>query len=169
MKRISLITGLLTALISATSMVQSDIVDVALTSKDHTTLVATVKTADLVNTLKGEAPFTLFAPTDTAFDALPVGTLEDLLSPDANGRRSNILTYHVVVGKFQVGDVITAIKEGGGSFVIKTVNGGTLIGKISDGKVILIDENGGTVTITSTDVQASNGAIHVIDGVALPN
>lgn len=147
MKRISLITGLLTVLISATSMVQSDIVDVALTSKDHTTLVATVKTADLVNTLKGEAPFTLFAPTDTAFDALPVGTLEDLLSPDANGRRSNILTYHVVVGKFQVGDVITAIKEGGGSFVIKTVNGGT-------------------VTITSTDVQASNGVIHVVDGVA---
>ena len=147
MKRISLITGLLTVLISATSMVQSDIVDVALTSKDHTTLVATVKTADLVNTLKGEAPFTLFAPTDTAFDALPVGTLEDLLSPDANGRRSNILTYHVVVGKFQVGDVITANKEGGGSFVIKTVNGGT-------------------VTITSTDVQASNGVIHVVDGVA---
>jgi uncharacterized surface protein with fasciclin (FAS1) repeats len=168
MKSRSLIIGMLALFISATAFGQSDVVDVAASSKDHTTLVAAVKAADLVNTLKGEGPFTVFAPTNTAFDALPAGTLEGLLRPEGKGRLSKILSYHVVAGKFQAADVITAIKEGGGSFTIKTVNGGSLIAKIADGNVTLTDESGAVATITAADVQASNGVIHVIDSIVLP-
>lgn len=168
MKKIALIFSAFVICFSATTMAQSDVVDVAVSSKDHTTLVAAVKAADLVNTLKGEGPFTIFAPTNSAFDALPDGTVESLLKPESKGTLSNILTYHVVAGNFQAADVLAAIKKGGGKFVIKTVSGGTLTASIKDGNVILTDGKGNNATVTATDLKASNGVIHVIDAVVLP-
>lgn len=168
MKKIALIFSAFVICFSATTMAQSDVVDVAVSSKDHTTLVAAVKAADLVNTLKGEGPFTIFAPTNSAFDALPGGTVESLLKPESKGTLSNILTYHVVAGNFQAADVLAAIKKGGGKFVIKTVSGGTLTASIKDGNVILTDGKGNNATVTATDLKASNGVIHVIDAVVLP-
>ncbi|MEP0262971.1 fasciclin domain-containing protein [Dokdonia sp.] len=159
---------MLTFCFSTLSIAQSDVVDVALSSKDHTSLVAAVKAADLVNTLKGEGPFTIFAPTNAAFDALPKGTLESLLKPESKSKLAAILTYHVIAGNFKAADVITAIKKGGGKFAIKTVNGGTLIASLKGKQVILTDANGGTSIITATDLKASNGVIHVIDSVVLP-
>ncbi len=169
MKKIVLIFSLFIMCFSVTAIAQSDVVDVAVSSKDHTTLVAAVKAADLVNTLKGEGPFTIFAPTNTAFDALPDGTLESLLKPESKGTLSKILTYHVVAGNFQAADVIAAIKKSGGSFAIKTVSGGTLTASIKEGNVILTDAGGNSATVTATDLKASNGVIHVIDAVVLPN
>jgi uncharacterized surface protein with fasciclin (FAS1) repeats len=168
MKKIALIFSAFVICFSATTMAQSDVVDVAVSSKDHTTLVAAVKAADLVNTLKGEGPFTIFAPTNSAFDALPDGTVESLLKPESKGTLSNILTYHVVAGNFQAADVLAAIKKGGGKFVIKTVSGGTLTASINDGNVILTDGKGNNATVTATDLKASNGVIHVIDAIVLP-
>ncbi|WP_299683948.1 fasciclin domain-containing protein [uncultured Dokdonia sp.] len=159
---------MLTFCFSTVSIAQSDIVDVALSSKDHTTLVAAVKAADLVNTLKGEGPFTVFAPTNAAFDALPAGTLESLLKPEAKSKLASILTYHVVAGNFKAADVVAAIKKSGGKFTIKTVNGGTLTASLKGDKVVLTDGNGNTSTITATDLKASNGVVHVIDSVVLP-
>ncbi len=159
---------MLTFCFSTLSIAQSDVVDVALSSKDHTTLVAAVKAADLINTLKGEGPFTVFAPTNAAFDALPKGTLESLLKPEAKSKLVSILTYHVIAGKFKATDVITAIKKGGGKFAIKTVNGDTLIASLKEDRVILTDSNGSAATVTATDLKASNGVIHVIDSVVLP-
>ncbi len=168
MKKTVLILAMLTFCFTAVSTAQSDVVDVAVSSKDHTTLVAAVKAADLVNTLKGEGPFTIFAPTNTAFDALPKGTLASLLKPEAKSKLSSILTYHVVAGNFKAADVIAAIKKGGGKFVINTVNGGSLTASLKGGNVILTDANGNVATITATDLKASNGVIHVIDSVVLP-
>lgn len=168
MKKIKLVLTALTFCISAISIAQSDIVDVAVSSKDHTTLVAAVKAADLVNTLKGEGPFTVFAPTNAAFDALPKGTLESLLAPKSKGKLTSILTYHVVAGNFKAADVVAAIKKNGGTFTAKTVNGGSLTIKMEKGNVILVDEKGSKAKITATDLTASNGVIHVIDSVVLP-
>jgi len=168
MKKTILIFAMLTFCFSTLSIAQSDVVDVALSSKDHTTLVAAVKAADLINTLKGEGPFTVFAPTNAAFDALPKGTLESLLKPEAKSKLVSILTYHVIAGKFKATDVITAIKKGGGKFAIKTVNGDTLIASLKEDRVILTDSNGSAATVTATDLKASNGVIHVIDSVVLP-
>lgn len=168
MKKTLLIFAMLTFCFSAVSTAQSDVVDVAISSKDHTTLVATVKAADLVNTLKGEGPFTIFAPTNAAFDALPKGTLASLLKPEAKSKLSDILTYHVVAGNFKAADVIAAIKNGGGKFIINTLNGGSLTASLKEKNVILTDANGNVATITATDLKASNGVIHVIDSVVLP-
>lgn len=168
MKKIALIFSLFIMCFSVTAIAQSDVVDVAISSKDHTTLVAAVKAADLVNTLKGEGPFTIFAPTNSAFDALPEGTVAGLLKPENKGTLSKILTYHVVAGNFKAADVIAAIKKGRGKFAVKTVSGGTLIASIKDGNVILTDENGNNATVTATDLKASNGVIHVIDAVVMP-
>jgi uncharacterized surface protein with fasciclin (FAS1) repeats len=168
MKKNILIFAMLTFFISTVSMAQSDVVDVALSSKDHTTLVAAVKAADLVNTLKGEGPFTVFAPTNAAFGALPKGTLESLLKPESKSKLSAILTYHVVAGNFKAADVVAAINKGGGKFAIKTVNGGTLIASLKGDKVVITDANGSSATITATDLKASNGVVHVIDSVVLP-
>jgi len=168
MKKTILIFAMLTLCFSAVSTAQSDVVDVAISSKDHTTLVAAVKAADLVNILKGEGPFTVFAPTNTAFDALPKGTLESLLKPEAKSKLSSILTYHVVAGNFKAADVIAAIKNGDGQFVINNVNGGSLTASLKGNNVILTDANGNVATVTATDLKASNGVIHVIDSVVLP-
>jgi uncharacterized surface protein with fasciclin (FAS1) repeats len=145
-----------------------DIIDNAVNSKDHTTLVAAVKAAGLVDTLKGPGPFTVFAPTNAAFAALPAGTVDTLLKPENKGTLTTILTYHVVSGKWDAAALAKMIKDGGGMASIKTVSGGTLTAKSSGGKIMLTDEKGGTANVTIADVYQSNGVIHVIDKVLLP-
>lgn len=145
-----------------------DIIDNAVNSKDHTTLVAAVKAAGLVDTLKGAGPFTVFAPTNEAFAALPAGTVETLLKPENKAMLSNILTYHVVAGKMDAAALTKAIAAGKGMASLKTVEGGTLTAKASGGKVMVTDEKGGTATVTIADVYQSNGVIHVVDKVLLP-
>lgn len=145
------------------------IVGVAASNADFTTLVAAVKAADLVATLNSEGPFTVFAPVNAAFDKLPEGTVASLLKPENKDMLTSILTYHVVQGKFTASDVIAAIKDNGGKFTIPTVQGGTLTAKIKDGNVILKDENGAKSMVVITDVMASNGIIHAIDSVVMPN
>ncbi len=154
--------------ISATAQTSSDVVDVAISSKDHTTLVAAVKAAGLVETLKGKGPFTIFAPVNDAFAKLPAGTLDNLLKPESKATLAKILTYHVVAGNLDAAAVIAAIKKGGGKVVVATVSGGNLTASIEKGKVKLTDENGGTAFVIATDLKATNGIIHVIDSVVLP-
>jgi uncharacterized surface protein with fasciclin (FAS1) repeats len=147
---------------------QGDIVAVASGSKDHTTLVAAIKAADLVATLQSKGPFTVFAPTNAAFNKLPKGTVENLLKPENKAKLAAILTYHVVAGKLDAAAVIAAIKKGNGKAVLTTVQGGKLTATLAGGKVILTDEKGGKATVTATDLKASNGVIHVIDSVLMP-
>ena len=144
------------------------IVENAVNSPIHTTLVAAVKAADLVDTLSGEGPFTVFAPTDAAFAALPDGTVESLVQPENKATLTKILTYHVVAGRVTAADVIGLIEAGGGSAALTTVSGDTLTASLRDGSVILTDENGGVATVTQADVFQSNGVIHVTDAVSLP-
>lgn len=145
-----------------------DIVDVAAGSANHTTLVAAVKAAELVETLKGTGPFTVFAPTNDAFAKLPKGTVESLLLPENKAKLTAILTYHVVAGNLTAADVLAAIKKGKGKAVLTTVNGAKLTATLVKGKVTITDENGGKSTVTATDLKGSNGVIHVIDTVLLP-
>ena len=145
-----------------------DIVDVAVGSADHTTLVAAVKAADLVATLKSKGPFTVFAPTNAAFDKLPAGTVAGLLKPESKAALAGILTYHVVAGNLTAKDVLAAIKAGNGKAVVTTVQGQSLTATIENGKVTLTDAKGGKSTVVATDLTASNGVIHVIDAVLLP-
>jgi uncharacterized surface protein with fasciclin (FAS1) repeats len=155
---------------SSFAMAQSkDVVDVAMASKDHTTLVAAVKAADLVTTLKGKGPFTVFAPTNAAFDKLPAGTVDNLLKTENKATLAKILTYHVVAGNMMASDVMTAVKNGNGKAVVKTVQGGDLTVTVENGKVVLTDAKGGKSTVTATDLKGSNGVIHVIDSVLMPN
>jgi uncharacterized surface protein with fasciclin (FAS1) repeats len=154
--------------IAFSASAQKTIVDVAVGSADHTTLVAAVKAADLVATLQSAGPFTVFAPTNAAFAKLPQGTVETLLKAENKATLAKILTYHVVAGNLNAAAVIKAITAAKGSLSIKTVSGGTLVASIKDGKVILTDENGGVSTVVATDLGASNGVIHVIDSVVLP-
>jgi uncharacterized surface protein with fasciclin (FAS1) repeats len=146
-----------------------NIVENAVNSPDHTTLVAAVKAAGLVETLEGPGPFTVFAPTNAAFAKLPAGTVDTLLKPENKDQLVKILTYHVVAGKVGSRDLIKMIKKGGGKAELKTVSGGTLTASLTGGKVILTDEKGGMATVTIADVYQSNGVIHVIDAVLLPN
>ena len=145
-----------------------DVVDIAIGSADHTTLVAAVKAADLVTTLKGKGPFTVFAPTNAAFDKLPEGTVANLLKPENKAQLSKILTYHVVSGNLDAAAVMTAIKSGNGKAVLTTVSGGKLTASLDMGKVKLTDETGKSAYVTATDLKGSNGMVHVIDGVVLP-
>lgn len=147
---------------------QKDIGDVAVGSDAHTTLVAAVQAADLVATLKSKGPFTVFAPTNDAFAKLPAGTVETLLKAENKAALAGVLTYHVVAGSFDAKALVAAIQKGKGKLVLTTVAGGKLIAGIEDGKVVLTDEKGGKATVTTTDLKASNGIIHVIDGVVLP-
>ena len=146
-----------------------DIVDNAVNSKDHTTLVAAVKAAGLVDTLKGKGPFTVFAPTNAAFDALPAGTVETLLRPENKGMLTKILTYHVVAGNMDSKAIAKAIKAGGGKATLKTVSGGTLTAWMDGNTLVLTDEKGGRSKVTIADVRQSNGVIHVVDSVLMPN
>ena len=145
-----------------------DIIDNAVNSKDHTTLVAAVKAAGLVDTLKGPGPFTVFAPTNTAFAALPAGTVDSLLKPESKSALTKVLTYHVVAGKVDAATLSKAIADGGGKATLKTVSGGILTAMSSGGKVMVMDESGGSATVTTADVLQSNGVIHVVDHVLLP-
>jgi uncharacterized surface protein with fasciclin (FAS1) repeats len=145
-----------------------DIIDNAVNSKDHTTLVAAVKAAGLVETLKGAGPFTVFAPTNAAFEKLPAGTVETLLKPENKGTLTTILTYHVVPGKMSSKDIAKAIKKGGGKTAFTTVSGGKLWAWMEGDKLALKDEKGNTSTVTIADVFQKNGVIHVIDTVLMP-
>ena len=145
-----------------------DIIDNAVNSKDHTTLVAAVKAAGLVETLKGAGPFTVFAPTNAAFAALPAGTVDTLLKPENKGMLTGILTYHVVSGKMDAAALTKAIAAGGGKATLKTVAGANLTAMAAGGGVTITDEKGGTAKVTITDVYQSNGVIHVVDKVLLP-
>ncbi len=146
-----------------------NIVENAVNSKDHTTLVAAVKAAGLVDTLSGPGPFTVFAPTNEAFKALPAGTVDTLLKPENKDHLKKILTYHVVAGTMDSKAIKKAIKEGGGKATLTTVEGGTLTASIKGGQLMLTDEKGGTATVTVKDVYQSNGVIHVINAVLMPN
>jgi len=145
-----------------------DIIDNAVNSKDHTTLVAAVKAAGLVDTLKGAGPFTVFAPTNAAFAKLPAGTVDTLLKPENKGTLTAVLTYHVVAGKFTAADVLAAIKAGGGKAELTTVQGGKLTASLMGNVVMLRDAKGGMSHVTQADVMQSNGVIHVVDTVVLP-
>jgi uncharacterized surface protein with fasciclin (FAS1) repeats len=145
-----------------------DIVDNAVNSKDHTTLVAAVKAAGLVETLKSAGPFTVFAPTNAAFDKLPEGTVATLVKPENKALLTKILTYHVLAGKFSAADVVAAIKKGNGKATFTTVQGGKLYASLDGDKVKLWDENKGTAYVTIADVNQKNGVIHVIDSVVIP-
>jgi len=146
-----------------------DIVDNAVNSADHTTLVAAVKAAGLVDTLKGSGPFTVFAPVNSAFAALPAGTVEMLLKPENKAMLTKILTYHVVSGKMDSKAIAKAIKKGNGTATLKTVSGGMLKASMSGSDLILTDEKGGTSKVTIADVRQSNGVIHVVDTIVMPN
>ncbi|HEY0428118.1 MAG TPA: fasciclin domain-containing protein [Pyrinomonadaceae bacterium] len=146
-----------------------DIVDNAVNSKDHTTLVAAVKAAGLVETLKGKGPFTVFAPTNAAFDALPSGTVAMLLKPENKAMLAKILTYHVVAGNMDSKAIAKAIKKGKGKAMFKTVAGGMLTATMDGDVLVLTDEKGGMSRVTIADVRQSNGVIHVVDTVLMPN
>lgn len=145
-----------------------NIIENAVNSKDHTTLVAAVKAADLVDVLSNEGPFTVFAPTNAAFNNLPKGTVETLLKPENKEQLQTILKYHVVSGKFNAVDVSKLITEGNGKAKIKTVTGGTLTAWSKGDGVYITDENGASAKVTIMDVNQSNGVIHVVDAVLLP-
>jgi uncharacterized surface protein with fasciclin (FAS1) repeats len=145
-----------------------DIIDNAVNSADHTTLVAAVKAADLVATLKSKGPFTVFAPTNAAFDKLPAGTVESLVKPENKATLTKILTYHVLAGKFDSNAIAKRIKAGGGTASFKTVSGDTLTARMDGSSLVLRDEKGGTSTVSIANVYQSNGVIHVVDTVLLP-
>jgi uncharacterized surface protein with fasciclin (FAS1) repeats len=147
---------------------QKDVVDVAIGSPAHTTLVTAVKSADLVATLKGKGPFTVFAPTNDAFAKLPAGTVDALLKPENKAKLAGILTYHVVPGKLMASDVLAAVKKGNGKAVLTTVNGEKLTVTLDGGKVKITDAKGGSAFVTTADLSASNGVVHVVDAVLLP-
>jgi uncharacterized surface protein with fasciclin (FAS1) repeats len=145
-----------------------NIIENAVNSKDHTTLVAAVKAAGLVETLQGAGPFTVFAPTNEAFGKLPAGTVETLVKPENKKTLTTILTYHVVAGKMDAKAIAAAIKEGNGTATLKTVSGGTFKAMMKGNKLILTDEKGGMSTRTIKNVYQSNGVIHVVDTVLTP-
>jgi uncharacterized surface protein with fasciclin (FAS1) repeats len=145
-----------------------DIVSNAVNSKDHTTLVAAVKAADLVGTLQGEGPFTVFAPTNAAFEKLPMGTVESLLKAENKMKLQGVLTYHVLAGKYSAKDIMKTIKKGKGMAEFTTVNGSKLMAMMVGNSLKLKDSSGNVSTVTIADVNQSNGVIHVVDTVLLP-
>jgi uncharacterized surface protein with fasciclin (FAS1) repeats len=146
-----------------------NIVENAVNSKDHTTLVAAVKAAGLVETLESAGPFTVFAPTNESFDKLPKGTVETLVKPENKTTLTKILTYHVVSGKWSAAQLMAKIKAGNGTAELKTVSGGVLKAMAKGGKIYLVDEKGGKSWVTIADVNQSNGVIHVVNAVLMPN
>jgi len=146
-----------------------NIVENAVNSPIHKTLVAAVKAAGLVDTLEGPGPFTVFAPTDDAFAKLPAGTVDNLVKPENKATLTKILTYHVVAGKISSKDLKKWIKKGNGTYTAKSLEGGSLTFTMANGGIQITDEKGGTAMITTADVFQSNGVIHVIDSVLMPN
>ena len=158
-----------TVMVGGAAMYPSkNIIENAVNSKDHTTLVAAVKAAGLVETLQGKGPFTVFAPTNAAFDKLPNGTVETLLKPENIKTLQTILTYHVVAGKMNASDIAKAIKAGNGKATLTTVSGGKLTAWMKGKDLYITDENGKSAKVTIADVNQSNGVIHVIDAVVTP-
>jgi uncharacterized surface protein with fasciclin (FAS1) repeats len=145
-----------------------NIVENAVNSKDHTTLVAAVKAAGLVETFQFAGPFTVFAPTNAAFAKLPAGTVETLVKPENKDTLTSILTYHVVAGSMTAADIAKAIKAGGGKASLTTINGGSLTAAMVGKKLVLTDSKGTKSTVTIANIMQSNGVIHVIDTVVLP-
>jgi uncharacterized surface protein with fasciclin (FAS1) repeats len=166
-KFLSLVFLAVSALFS-TAQAQKTIVDIAVGSTDHTTLVAAVTAAGLVETLQSKGPFTVFAPVNAAFAKLPKEVVATLLKPENKATLTKVLTYHVVAGNLDAAAVVKAITDGGGKVEVTTVSGGKLIVSLKDGKVILTDETGGVATVLVTDLKGDNGVIHVIDSVVLP-
>ena len=144
------------------------IVAVAQSNPEFSTLVAALTSAGLGQTLAGTGPFTVFAPTNEAFEKIPVATRDSLMAPAGKEQLSGILTYHVVQGRVNAADLTKLIADNGGTATITTVNGGTLTARVVEGNVVLTDSKGGTSTVTATDVEASNGVIHIIDTVLMP-
>lgn len=153
---------------AANAQPAADIVDTAASAADFSTLVAAVKAAGLVDTLKGKGPFTVFAPTNAAFAKLPAGTVDTLLKPENKGTLTAVLTYHVVPGKLKAADVIAAIKAGGGKAEVTTVQGGKLTASLMGDVVMLRDAKGGMSHVRTADLDTANGVIHVIDTVVMP-
>lgn len=180
MKRIKFLGLMILAVVSANSFAQTkmvggaamyptkNIVENAVNSKDHTTLVAAVKAAGLVPTLESAGPFTVFAPTNEAFDALPAGTVATLLKPENKAKLTSILTYHVVPGKLSSEDLVKMAKMHMGKATLKTVQGGNLYVSVKGRRVMITDESGNTAQVTIADVNQSNGVIHVVNKVLLP-
>jgi uncharacterized surface protein with fasciclin (FAS1) repeats len=165
----NLFLGFIALTMSTTAFSQAkDVVDIAISSSDHNTLVAAVKAADLVTTLKSAGPFTVFAPANAAFDKLPAGTVTTLLKPENKAQLATILTYHVIAGNLDAAAVIAAIKAGNGKAVVTTVSGGKLTASLDKDKVMLTDESGKIAYVVAADLKGSNGIVHVIDGVVLP-
>jgi uncharacterized surface protein with fasciclin (FAS1) repeats len=166
----ALVNAAATVMVGGAPMYQTkNIIENAVNSKDHTTLVAAVKAAGLVDTLEGKGPFTVFAPTNEAFGKLPEGTVGTLVKPENKAMLTKILTYHVVAGKISGADLKKAVAKGNGKAEFKTVEGETLTVEEKGGKLELIDAKGGTSMITIADVDQSNGVIHVVDTVLMPN
>jgi uncharacterized surface protein with fasciclin (FAS1) repeats len=161
-------SAVLLVTLGSASAQQKDVVDIAIGSPDHTTLVAAVKAADLVGTLKSKGPFTVFAPTNDAFAKLPAGTVETLLKPENKAKLAGILTYHVVAGNLMASDVVAAIKKGKGKAEVATVNGGKLTITMMGDKVMITDANGNSAHVVAADLKGTNGVVHVIDSVLLP-
>jgi uncharacterized surface protein with fasciclin (FAS1) repeats len=172
MKKLNFMSFALVAMVFLTGSLANaqttNIVEAAAASEDHTTLVAAVKAADLVGVLTGEGPFTVFAPTNAAFDALPEGTVPTLLKPENKAALTGVLTYHVIAGKFNAKDVIGLINKNDGKATVATVAGGELTLSLKDGKVMVTDANGNSATVIAADLNQTNGVIHVIDTVLLP-
>jgi uncharacterized surface protein with fasciclin (FAS1) repeats len=158
----------LLAAVSTSAFAAGTIVDTAAGSADHTTLVAAVKAAGLAETLSGAGPFTVFAPTNAAFEALPAGTVDTLLKPESKDQLTKILTCHVVPAKAMAADVAKMVTDGGGTAKVKTVGGCELSVKVEGDKVMITDEAGGMATVTAADLAGSNGVIHVVDKVLMP-
>lgn len=175
MKKFSLVFSALALGAAAPTMAHhhtastSTIVDTAVAAEQFSTLVAAVQAAELASTLAGPGPFTVFAPTNAAFEALPAGTVEMLLQPENRPALQSVLTYHVVAGNVSAADLIGLIEANGGSATVTTVQGGALTATLDSGNVVLTDERDRSSTVTAVDVAASNGVIHVIDTVVLPN
>ena len=153
---------------TSAKMNEKDIVDTAVATEALSTLVAAVKAAGLVDTLKSKGPFTVFAPVNDAFAKLPAGTVETLLKPENKATLTSVLTYHVIAGKFEAKDVLAAIKAGNGKAELTTVQGGKIWASLKGDKVMLKDEKGNKSTVVMTDVKTSNGVVHVIDTVVMP-
>ena len=167
-KLVFILTTLVALSFSKNATAQKSIVDIAVSNEDFSTLVSALKAADLVSALQSEGPFTVFAPTNSAFSKVDSKTLNSLLEPKNKATLSSILTYHVVSGNYDGASVLSALKKAGGTIELKTLSGNTLkIRKGTDG-IYLKDENGNYSKITATDVKASNGVIHVIDSVVMP-
>jgi len=160
--------GLTASALPALAAPSANIVGTAAGSADHTTLVAAVKAAGLVDTLSGTGPFTVFAPTNAAFGKLPAGTVDTLLKPENKAQLQSVLTYHVVSGKLMAKDVLAAIKAGGGKAVVTTVQGGKLTVSLMGTTVMLTDAKGRMSHVTAADLDTTNGVIHVVDSVLLP-